>query len=210
LLTDGSFSALVRESGAVLPFSILAEEFNKKLFLLVDGFVQGYKAPILEEEEKRFTKWQERATRKDVERAFGVLQSKLKATAHPIHLIDLKHISNMVATCIVMHNMGVCDRVIGDVSSIRSRPSNKNAGVAKRRTVEEGCPDSDEEVPGDDPPTNPTTRLDLPATTGINRIDASLARTIAMREEWKGLNNADEWAQLQSALIEWKNMIMNL
>jgi Plant transposon protein len=56
--------------------------------------------------------------RSDVERAFGVLQSKWKAAvAHPIHLINLQYIANLVSSCIMLHNMGVSDRVMGDVNA---------------------------------------------------------------------------------------------
>ena len=60
-----------------------------------------------------FTAWQE-ACRKDIERAFGVFQSKFQIIARPIHLIKLTRIANKVATCIILHNMCVSDRVMKD------------------------------------------------------------------------------------------------
>jgi Plant transposon protein len=196
-MTDGSFSATEREA-LVVPFSIIGRQFDK-MFMLVDGiypkysrFVRGYKAPILPEE-KRFTKWQEGA-RKDIERAFGVLQAKWKAVANPIHLIDLKAIANMMATCIVLHNMCVSDRVMGDVHA-RYRPS---SGVAQEKASDV------EDLPTAQVPPPPTGVHVVPAATGIDSFDARLARTIADREEWKALKNHEEWSRLQAALIQFK------
>jgi Plant transposon protein len=196
-MTDGSFSTLEKEA-RVVPFSILGQQFDK-LFMLVDGiypkyarFVRGYKAPILAEE-KKFTKWQEGA-RKDVERAFGVLQAKWKAIANPIHLIDLKAIANLMATCIVLHNMCVSDRVMGDVHA-RYRPS---SGVDQEKASDV------EDLPGQGPPPPPAGVSVVPAATGIDSFDAQLARTIADREEWKALKNPEEWSRLQATLIRFK------
>ena len=62
-------------------------------------------------QEKAFTEWQE-ACRKDIERAFGVLQCKFKRCFHPIYLMDTKLISEMVTCAIILHNMCVSDRVM--------------------------------------------------------------------------------------------------
>jgi hypothetical protein len=45
----------------------------------------------ISEEDKKFTKWQERVTRKDIERAFGVVLQccKFKAVACPLYFMDL-------------------------------------------------------------------------------------------------------------------------
>lgn len=114
-LIDGTF--LEMESTSV-PYNISREEFNK-LFILVDGiypqwsrFVKGMKEPVFEAE-RRFTEWQESA-RKDIERAFGVLQSKFQFMARPINLISLHYIGDRVTTCLILHNMCVNDRVMGD------------------------------------------------------------------------------------------------
>jgi hypothetical protein len=116
-LVDGTFIDLEGQAGAV-PFKIDVHEFTK-LFVLVDGiypnysrFVKGMKEPITIKE-KLFTAWQE-ACRKDIERAFGVLQAKFQVIARPIHLMKLQRIANKVATCMILHNMCVSDRVMGD------------------------------------------------------------------------------------------------
>ncbi len=118
---DGSFSTRKKDSGAV-PFTIEREEFSE-LFCLVDGiyppfsrFVKGIKEPTTDAESK-YTSWQEGA-RKDIERAFGVLQGAFKFTGTPIQLHNPKQISARLATCIMLHNMKVSDRVNnGDVSA---------------------------------------------------------------------------------------------
>jgi hypothetical protein len=76
-LLDGSFSELEK---SCTPFSISGEKF-KQLYVCVDGiypkysrFVRGYKHPLTDRG-KKFTEWQE-ACRKDIERAFGVLQGR--------------------------------------------------------------------------------------------------------------------------------------
>jgi hypothetical protein len=78
MFVDGSFSTL-EKNGGVVPYNITGQEFNA-LFLLVDGiypkysrFVKGIKDPVTTQEQCSYTGWQE-AARKDIERAFGVLQ----------------------------------------------------------------------------------------------------------------------------------------
>ena len=71
------------------------------------------KEPVTEEEQQ-FTKWQE-AARKDIERAFGNLQGRFQALATPIVLMDLKVIANLCSSSLILHNMCVSDRIMGDV-----------------------------------------------------------------------------------------------
>jgi Plant transposon protein len=124
-------------------------------------------------------KWQEGA-RKDMERAFGVLKAKWKGIAHPIHLMDLKSIANMMATAIVLHNMCVSDRVMGDVHA-RYRPS--PAGRQEKAS-------NVEDFPAQGPPAAiPAAMI---AATSVGNFDARLARTIADREEWKTMKNSEE------------------
>jgi Plant transposon protein len=119
-LTDGQFEEVEKE---VVPFKIGDEEFNQ-IYILVDGiypkfsrFVHGMKKPITVEE-CRMTEWQE-ASRKDIERAFGVLQGKWQCIARPMHQINLEQIGNRVTACIILHNMGVSDRVMdGDPRAV--------------------------------------------------------------------------------------------
>jgi Plant transposon protein len=118
-LTNGSFSKLEKNSG-VVPFEIEGEMFDK-LYILVDGiypqysrFVKGNKRPVLAME-TAFTQWQESA-RKDIERAFGCLQSKFQVIARPMHALQLKKLGNIVHTCLIIHNMCVSDRIMCEVT----------------------------------------------------------------------------------------------
>ena len=108
-LVDGTFSSIDFE------FEIGGKLFNK-LWFLVDGiypqlthFVQTLSVP-LGRMWNRYAKWQE-AARKDIEQAFGVLQSNFHVVHHPIKKWQLKTIQEMVTACIIMHNMMVEKRV---------------------------------------------------------------------------------------------------
>ena len=109
-MTNGSFHQSEQEAG-VVPFFIQGEmEAFNRTFFLVDGiyprytrFVKAVREPITDQE-KRFTGWQESA-RKDIERAFGVLEGRFKAMAYPIHYLDQDCIYAMVTSCLIFHNI---------------------------------------------------------------------------------------------------------
>ena len=48
-------------------------------------------------------------TRKDIERAFGVLQARFNIVRAPARSWSLAHISNIMKTCIIVHSMIVED-----------------------------------------------------------------------------------------------------
>jgi Plant transposon protein len=96
-------------------FRLDGQVFNK-LWILVDGiypgiarFVKTISFPV-GATAKLFAEWQE-ATRKDVERAFGVLTRKFQILAKPIEYWDLEDIKRIIAGCILMHNMMVEVRI---------------------------------------------------------------------------------------------------
>jgi Plant transposon protein len=116
-MVDGTFHNL-EEEAEVVPFEIGDEEFTK-CFILVDGiypkfsrFVKGIKEPT-SLKEKKYTAWQE-ACRKDVERVFGVLKGTWQFLDRPILLHKLTEISLRTTCCIILHNMLVADRCMGD------------------------------------------------------------------------------------------------
>ena len=120
LLVDGSFAELEIASGKT-PYKVNGEIFPR-FFVLVDGidppysrFVKGLKLPLTDVE-KRYTAWQESA-RKDIERAFGVLQARFQVMRRPLLGHSLKKLSTVVSACLIMHNiMCVSDRIMdGDV-----------------------------------------------------------------------------------------------
>ena len=112
-------------SSGVVPFTVAGEQFNK-MFVLVDGiymnfsrFVKGIKIPLTRSE-TRFTTWQE-ATRKDIERAFGNLKITWKFVSRPIEIWNLNDIASRMSTALILHNIVVSDRVMGDVNSRYNR-----------------------------------------------------------------------------------------
>ena len=65
---------------------------------------------------EHFTKCQE-GVRKDVERAFGVLQARWEIVKNPVRQWDLDTISNIMMACIIMHNM-----ILEDERDLRLEP----------------------------------------------------------------------------------------
>ena len=57
---------------------------------------------------KHYTQQQE-AVRKDVERAFGVLQARFRILAMPCRVWTTKNMGTIIRACIIMHNMIVAD-----------------------------------------------------------------------------------------------------
>ena len=67
------------------------------------------------EAEKQFTAWQEHV-RKDIEHAFGVLQAKFQIVTKPLYAFNLNQISDTVNCCLILHNMCVEERVMGEIT----------------------------------------------------------------------------------------------
>ena len=100
------------------PFEIAGREFTK-LWWTSDGiypelerFVKTISVP-LSRDEIRFSGWQE-STRKDIERAFAVLQCRWQILASPLKWRETTQIYKLVVVCIMLHNMMVQDRLDGD------------------------------------------------------------------------------------------------
>lgn len=100
-------------------YKVDGETFNL-VYMLVDGiypktarFVKT-KAVTVSEKEKRFASWQESA-RKDVERAFGVLVRRFMILDKGIEFWHLHEIKQLIATCLIMHNMMVEYRINTDI-----------------------------------------------------------------------------------------------
>ena len=115
---DGSFARDVD-----FEFRIGDDRTFHRLWVMVDGiypelsrFVKTLQEPV-GHKASRYAKWQESA-RKDVERAFGVLQRKFQVLVKRIELWYLGDIANVVNCCICLHNMMVADRMAtGDEES---------------------------------------------------------------------------------------------
>lgn len=198
-LIDGEFEKVERESGAI-PFLINGQPFHES-WITVDGiypkysrFVRGIKEPYTENQ-KRYTKWQE-ATRKDIERAFGVLKGTWQFLDRPILLMDLNHISLRVTTCMILHNMLVSDRVMQQVGVLYD-PSNvleEMEDAVDRvqqpddlNAVQAGSGNSD----------------DAPATVtgiGIRNAPRQVQDVVTRRGRFKNLTNELEHQRLHTAL----------
>ncbi|WCJ43390.1 hypothetical protein M5689_024132 [Euphorbia peplus] len=79
-------------------------------YYLVDGiypewaaFVKSFSNPI--EPKKRLFKTKHEGARKDVERAFGVLQSRFNIIRGPVRFWDQDKLHDIMDTCIILHNM---------------------------------------------------------------------------------------------------------
>ena len=72
---------------------------------------------------KHFAKAQESA-RKDVERAFGVLQAHFAIVHRPTHFWDEETLADIMKACIIMHNMVIEDE--GDIGNIDFDGSDAN------------------------------------------------------------------------------------
>ncbi|KAL9672821.1 hypothetical protein QQ045_029074 [Rhodiola kirilowii] len=60
------------------------------------------------EPDKLFAKYQE-GCRKDIERAFGVLQARFKIIREPARMWDISDLAIIMRSCIILHNMIVED-----------------------------------------------------------------------------------------------------
>lgn len=49
------------------------------------------------------------AARKDVERAFGVLQQRFAIIRGPSRMFKVKELTNMMKACVILHNMIIED-----------------------------------------------------------------------------------------------------
>ena len=187
-LTDGTFALLEKNSG-VVPFVIDGEEFSK-MFILVDGiypnysrFVKSNKTPVTHFE-KRFTKWQE-SCRKDIERAFGVLQGKFRIVANPMYAFNLDYLAETVYCCLILHNMCVEERVMGEIT--RYKPDN---------SFEES-----DNVVIDYPPDNTPISHDI---LGVARekenTSDDIVAMLVQRAAWSELANSYEHSKLICAL----------
>ena len=106
-------SNMLRGPGKDISFEVNGHIYPR-FYLLTDGiyppwacFVQPIHEPQGEKKEY-FAKCQEGA-RKDIERAFGVLQARWEIIKNPVRQWNLEIIDNIMMACIIMHNMIIED-----------------------------------------------------------------------------------------------------
>lgn len=200
-LVDGSFVQTEQESG-VIPFQIPGTErpFNH-MFFLCDGIYPRYSRfiktvkPTLSEDQAQFAQWQEGA-RKDIERAFGVMQCRWKAITYPIHRYDLEGACNLTACCLILHNMCVQDRVMGEHATETYNPA-MDIDVNGVVVVEDAA-----SFP-------PGFAVDIRDNTnniqvGFRHFDDEVAREVVRNIESAALEDEVEWQRLQLALTKWR------
>jgi hypothetical protein len=116
-------------------------------YFLADGiypewavFVKSIRLPITEKE-KLYVEEQEGA-RKDIERAFGVLQRRWCILKHPARLYDREVLRDVVYACIILHNMIVEDEKAEEIEE------NLDLNVAaSSATIQEPEVSPDQSVP---------------------------------------------------------------
>ncbi|KAL0742214.1 hypothetical protein Bca4012_083727 [Brassica carinata] len=101
-------------------------------------FIQSIPLPQGPRAEKFAEKKQESA-RKDVERAFGVLQSRFAIVKKPCLLWDKEKIGKIMRTCVILHNMIVQNERHGyaqiDTSEFESGESTRSSRVRRRESI---------------------------------------------------------------------------
>ncbi|XP_048633064.1 uncharacterized protein LOC125607234 [Brassica napus] len=113
-------------------------------YYLTDGiypnwatFIQSIPLPQGPKAQK-FAERQE-SVRKDVERAFGVLQSRFAIVKNPALKWDKEKIGKIMRTCVILHNMIVEDErhgyTLADTSEFESGESSRSAKVKTRESV---------------------------------------------------------------------------
>uniref|UniRef100_A0A0D3D9R1 DDE Tnp4 domain-containing protein n=1 Tax=Brassica oleracea var. oleracea TaxID=109376 RepID=A0A0D3D9R1_BRAOL len=107
---------------------------NWSTFIQSIPLLQGPKA-------EKFAKKQESA-RKDVEWAFGVLQSRFAIVKNPALLWDKEKIGNIMKTCVILHNMIVENERHGyaqiNTSEFESGESSRSSRVTRRDSIHVG------------------------------------------------------------------------
>ncbi|XP_057804527.1 uncharacterized protein LOC131019919 [Salvia miltiorrhiza] len=107
------FSDLARGITPPANYVIQGKEYSVGYYL-ADGIYPKWSTLVQTIHEPRTAKKKHFATRqescrKDVERAFGVLQSRFAIVANPARFWQKKHLELIMKSCIIMHNMIIED-----------------------------------------------------------------------------------------------------
>ena len=104
------FARLASGDAPSCNYTINGHEYTKGYYL-VDGiyppwctFVESIKEPKTKKKQSEFARVQE-AARKDIERAFGVFQSRFDIVRGPARFWDKKTLRNIMTCCVILHNM---------------------------------------------------------------------------------------------------------
>ncbi|XP_024965974.1 uncharacterized protein LOC112506188 [Cynara cardunculus var. scolymus] len=74
----------------------------------LNDIIELHRSPVFDDKHKLFAQYQE-SCRKDVERAFGVLQARFAFIRHPCLVWDKDNMRRIMIACIILHNMIVED-----------------------------------------------------------------------------------------------------
>jgi hypothetical protein len=107
------FIEAIKGEAPRVQFSVNGNQYNTRYYV-ADGiylewaaFVKSINSPQLEKH-KVYARKQE-ATRKDVERTFGVLQSRFNIVCRPAQSWNMKILRKIMTACVILHNMIVED-----------------------------------------------------------------------------------------------------
>ncbi|MGH7955067.1 MAG: hypothetical protein ACREOZ_03820 [Gloeomargaritales cyanobacterium] len=168
-------------------------------------FVQSISEPD-NQRESVYVKWQE-ACRKDIERAFGVLQRKFHLLRSSVECHTVRDIQDLTMACIMLHNMMVEERVAaGEGDNVNfyeiGEDSDQEGSEEEPDTAEQNVIRDENEVINH---LNEVENNDAPVSISIlersRRIDL-LPRTMRIAQErWSQLNDSQEHVRLRSAII---------
>jgi hypothetical protein len=127
------FANLAKGIAPEVNYTINGHDYNMGYYL-ADGIYPSW-ATIVKSislptgnKRKYFARAQE-AARKDVERAFGVLQARFAIVREPAHIWDTETLAFIMRACVIMHNMIVEDERVVDPDE---RFENAGANVHSR------------------------------------------------------------------------------
>jgi hypothetical protein len=109
-LAKGNAPLVSYEGNAPLvSYEVMGHTYTKGYYLVDDIYLElpvfmKTRCDTKEEKYRWFTEEQE-ACRKDVERAFGVLQSRWAIVWHPARQWDIQRMWEIMNACVIMHNM---------------------------------------------------------------------------------------------------------
>ena len=107
------FLEAIKGEAPQVQFSINGTQYNTGYYLAEGiypewtAFVKSIRAPQLEKH--KLYAMQQEAKRKDVERAFGVLQSRFNIVRRPARSWSMKILRKIMKACVILHNMIVED-----------------------------------------------------------------------------------------------------
>ncbi|WVZ48918.1 hypothetical protein U9M48_000309 [Paspalum notatum var. saurae] len=120
------FTEVIKGEAPRVQFSVNGKQYNTGYYL-ADGiypewaaFVKSVREPQLQKH-KVYVKQQEGA-RKDVERAFGVLQARFNIVRRPARSWSMKVLRNIMKACVILHNM-----IVEDEGEMVEQPIDLNA-----------------------------------------------------------------------------------